>query len=136
MADSSKDAQKYWWIKNKQIGIGWLDDVKDSDDQLYYSLMGVTRVKTVTVHYKSKLSKISAITDTLTNKLPSQFDEALVSKAIAKGYELSQNPDSLQLAVYWDAKFESQLKRIQEWKNVDKSKTPKIIKSNYPYAVK
>ena len=54
MADSSKDAQKYWWIKNKQIGIGWLDDVKDSDDQLYHSLMGGTRVKTVTVHYKSK----------------------------------------------------------------------------------
>ena len=41
MADSSKDAQKYWWIKNKQIGIGWLDDVKDSDDQLYYSLISI-----------------------------------------------------------------------------------------------
>ena len=136
MADSSKDAQKYWWIKNKQIGIGWLDDVKDSDDQLYYSLVGVTRVKPITVHYKSKLSKISAIGDTLTNKLPSQFDEALISKAVAKGYELSQNPEVLQLAAYWDAKFESQLKRIQEWKNVDKSKTPKIIKANHPYAVR
>ena len=83
MADSSKDAQKYWWIKNKQIGIGWLDDVKDSDDQLYNSLVAVTRVKTVTVHYKSKLTKIVDLTTSLTNKLPSQFDEALVSRAIA-----------------------------------------------------
>ncbi len=136
MADSSKDAQKYWWIKNKQIGIGWLDDVKDSDDQLYNSLVAVTRVKTVTVHYKSKLTKIVDLTTSLTNKLPSQFDEALVSRAIAKGYERSPSAESLQLANYWDTKFELQLRRIQEWDNTNKSKTPKIVRATYPYAVR
>tara|TARA_R100000656_G_scaffold124083_1_gene101485 strand:+ start:1015 stop:1425 length:411 start_codon:yes stop_codon:yes gene_type:complete len=136
MADSSKDAQKYWWIKNKQIGIGWLDDVKNSDDGLYYALAGVTRIKTVTVSYKAKLDKISDLSTTLTNKLPSQFDDALISRAIGKGYELVQDPEALQLVVFWDQKFELQLKRIQEWSNTDLSKTPKIIKSVYPYAVK
>ena len=136
MADSSKNASKYWWIKDKQIGIGWLDDTKNSDDGLYYALTAVTRVKEITVNYKAKLTKASSISSTLDNKLPSQFDDALVSRAIAKGYELSKSPEALQLAVYWDTKFESQLKRIQEWKNTEISKTPKIIKSNYPYSVR
>ena len=136
MADSSKNAQKYWWLKNQQIGIGWLDDAKNSDDGLYYALTAVTRVKTITVNYKSKLSKISALDTSLSNKLPTQFDDALVSRAIAKGYELSKNPDSLQLAVYWDSKFDKQLRRIQEWSNIEISKTPKIIKSIYPYSVR
>ena len=136
MADSSKNAQKYWWLKNQQIGIGWLDDAKNSDDGLYYALTAVTRVKTITVNYKSKLSKISALDTSLSNKLPTQFDDALVSRAIAKGYELSKNPDNLQLAVYWDSKFDKQLRRIQEWSNIEISKTPKIIKSIYPYSVR
>ncbi len=136
MADSSKNAQKYWWIKSQQIGIGWLDDTKNSDDGLYYALTAVTRVKTITVNYKSKLSKIAALDTTLSNKLPTQFDDALVSRAIAKGYELSKTADSLQLAVYWDSKFDKQLKRVQEWSNTEISKTPKIIKSIYPYSVR
>jgi len=136
MATTSKDSQKYWWVKNKQIGIGWLNTAKDTDNNSYYQLDAVTRVITINAHYKSKLTKIDGLTTTLTNKLPSQFDDALVSKAIAKGYELSSNPEELQLAIYWDTKFENQLRRIQEWDNTEISKTPKIIKSIYPYAVK
>tara|TARA_R100000808_G_scaffold20562_1_gene44442 strand:- start:2850 stop:3260 length:411 start_codon:yes stop_codon:yes gene_type:complete len=136
MADSSRDAQKYWWLKEQKIGIGWLNTASDTDSQTYYKLDAVTRALTVKVHYKSKLTKIANLTTTLTNKLPSQFDDALVTKAIAKGYELSRNPEEMQLAVYWDTKFEKQLKRIQEWDNTSQSKTPKIIKPIYPYAIK
>tara|TARA_R110002020_G_scaffold130974_2_gene292852 strand:+ start:1033 stop:1440 length:408 start_codon:yes stop_codon:yes gene_type:complete len=135
MADS-KNSQKYWWIKNQTIGIGWLNTAKDSDGGSYYKLDAVTRIMTVNAHYKSKLTKISQLVTTLTNKLPSQFDDALVSKAISRGYELSQNPESLQLAIYWENKFESQLKRIQEWDNLEISKSPKIIRTTYPYAVR
>jgi len=113
-----------------------LNTAKDTDNNSYYQLDAVTRVITINAHYKSKLTKIDGLTTTLTNKLPSQFDDALVSKAIAKGYELSSNPEELQLAIYWDTKFENQLRRIQEWDNTEISKTPKIIKSIYPYAVK
>lgn len=133
---TSKDSQKYWWVKNQQIGIGWLNTATDSDNNSYYQLDAVTRTITVNAHYKSKLTKIADLTTVLTNKLPSQFDDALVSKAISKGYELSSNPEALQLAVYWETKFEAQLKRIQEWENTEISKTPKIIKSIYPYAVR
>ena len=136
MATTSKDSQKYWWVKNQQIGIGWLNTATDSDNNSYYQLDAVTRAITVNAHYKSKLTKIADLTTVLTNKLPSQFDDALVSKAISKGYELSSNPEALQLAVYWETKFEAQLKRIQEWENTEISKTPKIIKSIYPYAVR
>jgi len=136
MANSSKNAQKYWWLKKKEIGIGWLDDAKNSDGGLYYALTGVTRIKTVTVNYKAKLDKIATLSTTLSNKLPSQFDEVLVTKAIARGYESSPNKELVELAIYWDNKFEIQLKRIQEYSNVEISKTPKIIKSIYPYAVK
>ena len=135
MADS-KNSQKYWWIKNQTIGIGWLNTAKDSDGGSYYKLDAVTRIMTVNAHYKSKLTKIGELVTTLTNKLPSQFDDALVSKAISRGYELSQNPESLQLAIYWENKFESQLKRIQEWDNLEISKSPKIIRTIYPYAVR
>lgn len=135
MADS-KNSQKYWWIKNKTIGIGWLNSVNDSDGNQYYKLDAVTRIMTVSAHYKSKLTKISELSTTLTNKLPSQFDDALVSKAISRGYELSKSPESLQLAIYWENKFESQLKRVQEWANIEISKSPKIVKTNYPYAIK
>ena len=133
---TSKDSQKYWWIKNQKIGIGWLNTTTDSDNNSYYKLDAVTRVITVGVNYKSKLTKIVTLSPTLTNKLPSQFDDALVSRAIEKGHELSQNPEALQLAIFWGQKFELQLKRIQEWANTDLSKTPKIIKSIYPYAIK
>jgi hypothetical protein len=136
MATTSKDSQKYWWVKNQQIGIGWLNTATDSDNNSYYQLDAVTRAITVNAHYKSKLGKIANLSTTLTKKLPSQFDDALVSKAISKGYELSSNPEALQLAVYWETKFEAQLKRIQEWENTEISKTPKIIKSIYPYAVR
>jgi|TARA_R110000824_G_scaffold58783_1_gene158591 hypothetical protein len=136
MATTSKDSQKYWWIKNQTIGIGWLNTANDSDGGSYYKLDAVTRIMTVKAHYKSKLTKIAALSTALTNKLPSQFDDTLVSKAISKGYELSSNPESLQLAIYWETKFEAQLKRIQEWGNTEISKAPKIIKSIYPYAVK
>lgn len=135
MADS-KNSQKYWWIKNQTIGIGWLNTAKDSDGGSYYKLDAVTRIMTVNAHYKSKLTKIGELVTTLTNKLPSQFDDALVSKAISRGYELSQSPESLQLAIYWENKFESQLKRIQEWDNLEISKSPKIIRTIYPYAVR
>lgn len=136
MATTSKNSQKYWWVKNQTIGIGWLNTATDSDGGSYYKLDAVTRIMTVNAHYKSKLTKISGLVTILTNKLPSQFDDALVSKAISRGYELSKNPESLQLATYWEAKFESQLKRIQEWGNVEISKTPKIIKSIYPYSIR
>lgn len=132
MADS-KIAQKYWWIKNKTIGIGWLDRNVTTNN---YALTAVTNVEEVVVHFKVKLDKISALDTTLSNKLPTQFDDALVSRAIEKGYEVNPNPDLVQLAVYWGQKFESQLKRIQEYSNKETSKTPKIIKTNYPYAIK
>ena len=131
MADS-KQAQKYWWIKDKDIGIGWLD----LDTNNNYALTAVTEAETVTVHYKAKLTKISAIDTTLTNALPPQFHDALVTKAVQKGYELNQNPELLQLALYWGKKFEDFLKRIQEFYNTERTKTPKMIKSSYPYAVK
>ena len=59
MADSSRDAQKYWWLKEQKIGIGWLNTASDTDSQTYYKLDAVTRALTVKVHYKSKLTKIS-----------------------------------------------------------------------------
>ena len=136
MATTSKDSQKYWWVKNKQIGIGWLNTATDSDNNSYYQLDAVTRTITVNAHYKSKLTKIADLTTVLTNKLPSQFDDVLVSRAIEKGYELTSDPEQMQLAIYWGQKFELQLKRIQEYANVETSKSPKIIKSIYPYAIR
>ena len=131
MADS-KQAQKYWWIKGKGIGIGWLD----RDTNQNYALSAVTEAETVTVHYKSKLTKISAIDTTLTNALPPQFHDALVTRAIERGYEINSNPEIMQLALYWGKKFGDMLKRIQEFTNTERTKTPKMIKSIYPYAIK
>ena len=131
MADSKK-SQKYWWIKGKQIGIGWLD----VDSNQNHALTAVTEVEEVIVHYKTKLTKISALDTALTNTLPPQFHDALVTRAIERGYETNPNPELMQIAIYWGKKFGDMLKRIQEFSNTERTKTPKMIKSNYPYAIK
>jgi len=129
MADST-NAIKYWWLKGETIGIGYLA----TDDNENLSLTAVDEAKTVSVVYDEELPDLSALTDV--PSIPSRFHEAIVAKAIQKGFELNPDPNFLQVAQYWKLEFELGLKRIQEFKNKAYTKVVRIIKTNHPYAIK
>jgi hypothetical protein len=127
---SATNAIKYWWLKGEKIGIGYLSTDTNEND----SLTAVDEIKAISVVYDEELPDLSALTDS--PSIPSRFHEAIVAKAIQKGFEINPDPNFLQVAQYWKLEFELGLKRIQEFKNKAYTKVVRIIKTNRPYAIK
>ena len=115
--------QHVYWIERDSIGIALYDTSKNSME-LYTS---VSAAHTITLFYHKKAlhygissSDGSSTLNTTTlmteeSELPTQFHQYLVHKAIQTGYETK--PDMIQMAPYFEAKFEKGIKEAKTFAN-------------------
>ena len=94
---TSAGSTKYWWLKDGNIGLGWL--VEDSEGDTV--LKAIAEIKTVKVHYIRRPADFST-TLTTQSQLPSQLHEALATRVIEKLYARFGELDK---ARYWRAEW-------------------------------
>lgn len=133
--------ENVWWIERDSIGLALYDPLA-SEINRFTSL---TSALTVTLFYHKKADHFGrqialdgAVTDTTNNanlmdeqnELPEQFHQYLVDKAIQSGYE--QKPEMIQMAGYFERKFEKGIKEGKTYKNRNRiSGTRHVRQSNY-----
>ena len=120
--NSRQTKQHVYWVERDSIGIA-LYDASKSDKELFTS---VAAAHTITLFYHKKALHFgvdSSGTSTLNtttlmsenSELPTQFHQYLVDKAISMGYETK--PDMIQMAPYFDSKFEKGIKEGKTFAN-------------------
>tara|TARA_S200002703_G_C3784502_1_gene241799 strand:- start:41 stop:484 length:444 start_codon:yes stop_codon:yes gene_type:complete len=133
--------ENVWWIERDSIGLALYDPLA-SEINRFTSL---TSALTVTLFYHKKADHFGrqialdgTVTDTTNNanlmdeqnELPEQFHQYLVDKAIQSGYE--QKPEMIQMAGYFERKFEKGIKEGKTYKNRNRiSGTRHVRQSNY-----
>ena len=133
--------ENVWWIERDSIGLALYDPLA-SEINRFTSL---TSALTVTLFYHKKADHFGrqialdgTVTDTTnasnlmdeTNDLPEQFHQYLVDKVIQSGYE--QKPEMIQLAGYFERKFEKGIKEGKTYKNRNRiSGTRHVRQSSY-----
>lgn len=107
---------KVYWIERDSIGLAEYDSTKTEKDQF----TSLTSALTVTLFYYKKAdhfntldSASSAMTEQ--SELPLQFHQYLVDRAIQLGYETK--PDMIQMAPYFERKFEKGIKEGKMFAN-------------------
>ena len=118
--------ENVWWIERDSIGLALYDPLA-SEVNRFASLSSAL---TVTLFYHKKADHFGrqialdgTVTDTTNNsnlmdeqsELPEQFHQYLVDKAIQSGYE--QKPEMIQMAGYFERKFEKGIKEGKTYKN-------------------
>jgi|TARA_B100000902_G_C26488502_1_gene518179 hypothetical protein len=114
--------QHVYWIERDSIGLA-LYDASQNDKELFKS---VTAVHEITLFYHKKALHFGVDSNgnsTLTStslmdeqsELPTQFHQYLVDKAIQLGYETK--PDMIQMAPYFEQKFEKGIKEGKTFAN-------------------
>lgn len=107
-----------YWIERNGIGIAKHDSSEDTDNRF----TGPAGSKTVTI-FGPKYA--DALTTTLsgTSEIPSEFHDALVFRAVQRGYEvkMSQNPEMAKNASYFQGGFERVLKEGMKYANTDRT---------------
>jgi hypothetical protein len=133
--------ENVWWIERDSIGLALYDPLA-SEINRFTSL---TSALTVTLFYHKKADHFGrqialdgTVTDTTNNanlmdersELPEQFHQYLVDKAIQSGYE--QKPEMIQMAGYFERKFEKGIKEGKTYKNRNRiSGTRHVRQSSY-----
>ena len=133
--------ENVWWIERDSIGLALYDPLA-SEINRFTSL---TSALTVTLFYHKKADHFGrqialdgTVTDSTNNanlmdeqsELPEQFHQYLVDKAIQSGYE--QKPEMIQMAGYFERKFEKGIKEGKTYKNRNRiSGTRHVRQSNY-----
>tara|TARA_B100001939_G_scaffold118047_1_gene102444 strand:+ start:2840 stop:3244 length:405 start_codon:yes stop_codon:yes gene_type:complete len=107
---------KVYWIERDSIGLAEYDSTKTEKDQF----TSLTSALTVTLFYYKKAdhfntldSASSAMTEQ--SELPLQFHQYLVDRAVQLGYETK--PDMIQMAPYFERKFEKGIKEGKMFAN-------------------
>lgn len=107
---------KVYWIERDSIGLAEYDSTKTEKDQF----TSLTSALTVTLFYYKKAdhfntldSASSAMTEQ--SELPLQFHQYLVDRAVQLGYETK--PDMIQMAPYFEKKFEKGIKEGKMFAN-------------------
>ena len=118
--------ENVWWIERDSIGLALYDPLA-SEVNRFASLSSAL---TVTLFYHKKADHFGrqialdgTVTDTTNttnlmdeqSELPEQFHQFLVDKAIQVGYE--QKPEMIQMATYFERKFEKGIKEGKTYKN-------------------
>ena len=118
--------ENVWWIERDSIGLALYDPLA-SEVNRFASLSSAL---TVTLFYHKKADHFGrqialdgTVTDTTNNsnlmdeqsELPEQFHQYLVDKAIQSGYE--QKPEMIQMAGYFERKFEKGIKEGKMYAN-------------------
>ena len=133
--------ENVWWIERDSIGLALYDPLA-SEVNRFASLSSAL---TVTLFYHKKADHFGrqialdgTVTDTTNNsnlmdeqsELPEQFHQYLVDKAIQSGYE--QKPEMIQMAGYFERKFEKGIKEGKTYKNRNRiSGTRHVRQSSY-----
>lgn len=118
--------ENVWWIERDSIGLALYDPLATEVNRF----TSLTSALTVTLFYHKKADHFGrqialdgVVTDTTNtttlmdeqSELPEQFHQFLVDKAIQLGYE--QKPDMIQMAGYFNQKFEKGIKEGKAYKN-------------------
>ena len=107
---------KVYRIERDSIGLAEYDSTKTEKDQF----TSLTSALTVTLFYYKKADHFNTLDSgssamTEQSELPGQFHQHLVDKAISLGYETK--PDMIQMAPYFNAKFEKGIKEGKSFAN-------------------
>lgn len=107
---------KVYWIERDSIGLAEYDSTKTEKDQF----TSLTSALTVTLFYYKKADHFNTLDSasssmTEQSELPLQFHQYLVDRAIQLGYETK--PDMIQMAPYFERKFEKGIKEGKMFAN-------------------
>ena len=122
-----------YWIERDSISIAKLDRTATS---IANEFTGPDAGKTVTI-FAVKLddnfdtsSGAGKIDLTESPSIPSEFHEALTYKVLARLH--AQNPATIQIANYWDQKFEASIAQAKRYANTGRDgAAPKIKPMEY-----
>ena len=108
--------QNLWWIERDAIGIAEYDP----GAEIASRFSSVTSASTVTLFYYKKADHFNTLDSgsssmTETSEIPVQFHQYLVDRAIQLGYE--SKPEMLELAPYFEQKFEKGIKEGKMFAN-------------------
>ncbi len=131
--------QNVWWIERDSIGIAFYDPMASEVDKF----KSLTEVLQVTLYYHKKALHFGVTLDSNgleistmettglmseDSELPTQFHQYLVDKAIQLGYE--QKPEAIQLATYFERKFEKGVKEGKTFANRNRITGMRQVKQN------
>jgi len=125
---SATGETKYWWLKDGQLGIGYISYDSEGNEQL----TAVDEVKTVRVYYEKKITHFTADL-TETSDIPEQFLRALAYKVIKDGYE--SKPELIKLAQYFEKEWLKTVHRAREFKNRNQTKAIPNVRVRAPFAI-
>tara|TARA_R100000479_G_scaffold174678_1_gene123554 strand:- start:204 stop:614 length:411 start_codon:yes stop_codon:yes gene_type:complete len=108
--------QYVYWFERDSIGIALYDPLRSEKNRF----TSVDAAFTITLFYHKKADHFKTLDDNSAgmadqSELPGQFHQYLVDKAIALGYETK--PEAIQLAPYFDNKFEKGIKEGKTFAN-------------------
>lgn len=114
---STRIAEWVWWVEDGSILLGYYDESK-TDEEKVASPDSTIAGQSLTLFYNKKAKHFDTPSQNRNwqdqvPEIPEQFHDALVNKAIALGYE--RNPDTLQLAQYFNGKFEDDVKNGRKY---------------------
>tara|TARA_R100001015_G_C4633174_1_gene197777 strand:- start:2362 stop:2766 length:405 start_codon:yes stop_codon:yes gene_type:complete len=107
---------KVYWIERDSIGLAEYDSTKTEKDQF----TSLTSALTVTLFYYKKADHFNTLDSNSSSmaeqsEIPLQFHQYLVDRAIQLGYETK--PDMIQMAPYFEKKFEKGIKEGKMFAN-------------------
>ena len=127
-----------YWIERDSIAIAKYDSGKDIDNRF----SGPEASKTITLHvtkYDEEFTTSDTGSGTIgmdeSPNIPEEFHEALVFKAIQKGYELKlgQDPKLFNVAAYWRAGYDKILKEGVRYANNERYSSGKYHIAQHDY---
>lgn len=113
-----------WWIDRDSIAIATQSSTTDA-------FTGPTGSKQVTLFVTKRCDHFSpTLTEDLsTTGLPNEFHEAIVAKAIQRGYEM-KNP---QLAEYWNSKYDRKRVEATKYGNIGRDGSSSYTIKGYDF---
>tara|TARA_Y100000310_G_scaffold306296_1_gene347301 strand:+ start:254 stop:646 length:393 start_codon:yes stop_codon:yes gene_type:complete len=117
MPTSAHSKNYVWWTERNKIAIATTSDgvnfTSPTTDGEIVRIFAIARPGLFT-----EGASMSMAEDTPLSKIPSQFQDAIAAKVTSLLYE--DNPDTLQSAQYWEAKYLNYVKDAKEYGNKER----------------
>jgi len=112
----SRNKENVYWVERDSIGLALYDPIARETN----NFESLTEAHTVTLFYYKKADHFNTLDKAGSamneqNELPIQFHQYLVDRAIQLGYEAK--PDMIQIAPYFENKFEKGIKEGKMYAN-------------------
>lgn len=106
-----------YWIERDGIGIAKYDSSENVDNRF----TGPAASKTITI-FATKYADDFTTTLSASSEIPSEFHDALVFRAVQRGYEvkMAQNPEMAKNASYFQGGFDKLLAEGKKYSNQDR----------------